>query len=71
MITVIVKDKPVTDILDIVKALKQQGLTIGKDFDFAYQPPEYDYMNGDTSPRQTKFTFYDKKLATWFVLKWV
>lgn len=70
MITVVVRDKPVTDILDIVKALKQQGLVIGKDFDFAYKPPEYDYMNGHTSPKQTQFTFYDEKLATWFSLKW-
>jgi len=70
MISVVVAEKTPNEIIDIVKALKQQGLLVGKDFDFAYQPSEYDYMTGYTKNRQTKFTFYDKKLATWFALRW-
>lgn len=54
----------------IVKDLKDKGYKIGIDFDFAYSPGKYDYNLDINIPRQTAFTLYNKKLATWLALKW-
>ncbi len=56
--------------MEIVRELRQQGLVQGKDFDFAYHPPEEDWMNGVQTARYTKFTFYEERWGTWFTLKW-
>ncbi len=69
-VEVFVVNKGVPEIMDIVKDLRTQGLVQGKDFDFAYTPPEYDFMNGHTNTRHTKFTFYTEKYATLFALKY-
>jgi hypothetical protein len=66
----IVKHKDSNEISQLVSEIKKQGYNIGKDFDFAYSPGRWDYMTGEV-PRQTKFTFYNSKLATWFSLKWL
>ena len=59
------------DILQIVKALREQGLVQDKDFNFAYSPAKYDNDGWDfVQPEQTVFTFHDPKWATWFILRW-
>ncbi len=72
MVTVIVKDRAVPEVMDIVRELRQQGLIQGKDFDFAYKPAEW----GDSvsmipiEGKYTVFTFYTEKYATLFALKY-
>lgn len=67
-----VKDKDPSDILDIVKELRSQGLVQGQDFDFAYTPPRWNNFSGDAvSNRSTVFSFYTEELASWFALKYV
>ncbi len=69
---VIVKDKGVSEILDIVKELQRlHGLQLNEDFEFSYHPPEFDFMNPDNStPRHTKFVFKNAKFTTFFTLKY-
>jgi hypothetical protein len=68
---VIVREKNPNEIMDIVRLLRAQGLVQGQDFDFAYYPQDYDFMNSHlNSPKHTKFTFYDEKWGTWFALQW-
>lgn len=69
MITIVVKEKTPNEIVDIVRELKKEGLTTGKDFDFAFHQRRWDPMIGDVKGF-TDFIFYNEKLATWFVLKW-
>lgn len=69
-VTVVVYDKAVPEIMDIVKELKTQGYKQGKDFDFAYTPPTEDWMNGIQTRRYTTFTFYTEKYATLFAIKY-
>lgn len=69
-IIVNLKDKGPSEVMEIVRDLREQGLVQGKDFDFAYHPPEYDFMNGHTESKFTKFTFYNERWGTWFTLKW-
>lgn len=71
MIQIKLKNKNPTEVVEIVHEMKKEGLVIGKDFDFSYQPPYYN--NDGWSPiiqKQTVFTFYNEKIATWFTLKW-
>jgi hypothetical protein len=59
------------EISEIVAALKSQGYVVHQDFDFEYSPGRYDWAENEQVPRQTKFIFYNEKLSTWFVLKWM
>ena len=46
-------------------------MQIHKDFEFFYNPPEFNFMNDVNSiPRHTKFVFTDAKFATFFTLKY-
>lgn len=69
MIKVIVRDKQANEILDMVSELRSQGLVQGRDFDFAYQPEEYDTFTGIVKERLTVFSFHTEKYATLFSLK--
>jgi len=69
-VVISILDKNANEIMDMVKELRSQGLVQGKDFDFSYYPPEYDFMNGHTDSKYTKFTFYSEKYATLFALKY-
>lgn len=70
MKTVVIPNKNSNEISEILKQLKSQyGLIANKDFEFSYQPGNWDPMVGDI-PRQTKFTFFEDKWATLFILKW-
>jgi hypothetical protein len=44
----------------------------GRDFDFAYKPPQWDNFSGDeVYNKHTVFSFYTEELASWFALKYV
>lgn len=58
------------EISTIVRDLKDKGYKTGIDFDFAYSTGRYDYNTDENIPRQTLFTIYNEKLATWLALKW-
>lgn len=66
---VIIVDKSPNDIMDIVRALRTDGLVQGHDFDFAFHQSRWDDMIGEI-PKETVFTFYTEKYATLFALKY-
>lgn len=68
MKSVTLNGKSPSEILNIVSELKAMGLVQGKDFDFAYTPPNSDYKL--VMSRYTVFTFYEEKYSTYFELKW-
>ena len=70
-VKIIIEHKDPSRILDIVKELRATGLSPGKDFDFAYNPPTEDWMNGVQTTRYTTFTFYEEKYSTLFALKYL
>jgi hypothetical protein len=67
-VTVVIENRDVTDVLDIVKELKASGLVQGVHFDFAYNQSRWDPMIGDVKGF-TNFTFYEEKYSTLFALK--
>jgi hypothetical protein len=69
-ITVVVENRGVSDVLDIVKELKTSGLVQGVHFDFAYNQSRWDPMIGDVKSFTT-FTFYEEKYSTLFALKYL
>ena len=69
MIVIVVKELDSNEISQLVKTLKSQGYKVGQDFDFEYSAGTWDPMKG-TIPRQTKFTCYNEKLATYIRLRW-
>jgi hypothetical protein len=69
-ITVVVENRDVSDVLDIVKELKTSGLRQGVHFDFAYNQSRWDPMIGDVKGF-TNFTFYEEKYSTLFALKYL
>lgn len=69
-VEVIVKQRHVVEIMEIVYQLRGRGLWQGKDFDFAHYPELYDTFAGTTRERHTIFTFYAEKYATWFAIKY-
>jgi hypothetical protein len=69
-ITVVVENRNVSDVLDIVKELKTSGLVQGVHFDFAYNQSRWDEMIGEI-PTHTNFTFYEEKYSTLFALKYL
>lgn len=72
MTEVKIERRPVAEIMDIVRELREQGLIQGTHFDFAYNKPTYDPITGHfVEDRYTLFTFYEDKYATLFALKYV
>lgn len=69
-VVVVIKDLDTNQISQLVYELKQQGYKVGIDFDFEYSPGRFDYQIHTDIARQTKFTFYNSKLTTWFALRW-
>lgn len=63
-------DKNSAEISEIVRELKSRGLKTGIDFDFEFHTGSYDWESNEHVPRWTKFSFYNEKEGTWFVLKW-
>jgi len=72
MIEVVIKHTDAGRIMEIVRELRAQGLDVGVDFDFNYRPAVYNSDGWEAvSPKQTVFTFYREKWATWFVLRYL
>lgn len=71
MIAVNLKKVDVNRIMEIVRELREMGWVQGQDFDFAYRQAQYD-NNGwqEVTPKQTMFTFYNEKYASFFLLKY-
>ena len=71
MVKVNVLHKSPTEVMDLVKDLRLQGLVQGQDFDFAYYQARWDNYSPDGFiPKHTIFTFYTEKHATLFALKY-
>lgn len=71
MKTLILKELNATQMLDIVRELKNSGLKVHEDFDFEYTPGTWDWNNVEQIPRKTQFTFYNEEAATYFALKYL
>jgi hypothetical protein len=69
-ITIVIENKNVNEILDMVKELRDKGLVQGVHFDFAYNQSRWDTMIGDVKGF-TNFTFYEEKYSTLFALKYL
>ena len=70
VITIVIENKNVNEILDIVKELRDKGLVQGVHFDFAYNQSRWDPMIGDVKGF-TNFTFYEEKYSTLFAIKYL
>ena len=68
-VEIIVSNKSVNAVLDLVYELRDTGLVSGKDFDFAYSPSNYG-VDGSYTPQGVKFTFYDNEQGMIYSLKW-
>ena len=60
----------VNSVMEKVKELRENGLVQGIDFDFAFNQTKWDDMIGEI-PKNTIFTFYTEKYATFYALKWI
>lgn len=70
-ITVVLKDLDANETLQQVRVLKDQGLVVGKDFDFAYHQAKWDNFSHEAViNKHAKFTFYDEELGMIYLLKW-
>ena len=57
-------------VLDIVYALRSQGLKQGIDFDFTWVPENnYGFYNEEQYKKHVIFTFYNDEYAMMFALK--
>ena len=60
-----------SDVMEIVKQVRDIGLVQGKDFDFAYHPGKWDAVSYEqVEDKHVVFKFYEEKWATLFSLKW-
>ena len=71
MIEVVVKHLQPSEVIELVRELRSQGLVQGKDFDFAFRQAKYNNDGWEAvTPGQTVFSFYSEKYATLFALKY-
>lgn len=68
--TVILEGKNPMETLDIVRELRTLGMIQGRDFDFKYEPAQYDGWHPKNGKRAL-FIFYQEKHATYFTLKYL
>lgn len=69
MIQITVNVESVQKVLEMVNELRDQGMTQGKDFDFAYQSHLWESI-ANPEEKSAVFTFYTEKYATLFALKY-
>ena len=69
MTVIKILDKDPNEVIEIVKAMRTNGMIQGKDFDFAFYQSRWDPMIGDVKGF-TDFIFYKEKLATLFALRY-
>jgi hypothetical protein len=64
----------VSQVVDIVKDLKEQGLVVSTDFDFSWHPTKWsndDFTFDEEEAAHCVFTFYSETWANWFALKYL
>lgn len=71
MIEVTVPGLSSAEISELLRELRAMNLVPGKDFDFAYSPGRYDWINNQEVGRHTVFTWYNDTAGTWFALRWL
>jgi hypothetical protein len=72
MTEIVLKYRKPTEIIDIVREMRDNGMIQGVDFDFKYNQAKYEDWSGDyIAPEHTVFIFYNESLASWFTLKYV
>ena len=72
MTEIVLKHRKPTEILDIVREMRDNGMVQGVDFDFKYNQAKYENWSGDAvAPEHTVFIFHTEQLASWFTLKYV
>lgn len=69
MTEVEIQNLSANQVLEIVSELRSFHYQQGIDFDFAYQPGQWNNMVGEI-PKSTKFKFYNNAVAIWFSLKY-
>jgi hypothetical protein len=70
-VDVVLSNTTADQMLAIVKELKSQGLMLNKDFNFRYEPAQYDNDGwSQITGKQCVFTFTKEKYATLFILKY-
>lgn len=67
---IIIKHLDSNEISRIISEMKEDGITVGKDFDFYYSTGRFDWVNVINIPRQTRFVFYNESYASLFILRW-
>jgi hypothetical protein len=71
MIKVKVYNRNPSEVMEIVRDLRANGLVQGKDFDFAYHQNEYSDGGWELiEPEHTVFMFHTEKYATLFAIKY-
>lgn len=71
LIEIVLQYKKPSEIIEIVKEMRDAGMIQHKDFDFQYNQAKYQDWSGDfVAPEHTVFIFYEEAHATWFTLKW-
>jgi hypothetical protein len=70
-VQVVIPNTSPDQMLAIVSELKSQGLILNIDFDFKYEPAQYNNDGwSQVTPKQCVFTFTKEKYATLFILKY-
>ena len=70
-VDIVLRDLDVNQMLELVWELKDLGLVVGKDFDFAYHQAKWDNFSHEAvTNKHAKFTFYDEEQGMIYSLKW-
>ena len=56
--------------MQLVRDLRAKGLVQGQDFNFRYNPRDWDQETFEAKPPGAEFTFADAKWATFFRIKY-
>jgi len=60
-----------SEVIEIVREMRNNGMVQGIDFDFKYCPVKYGTNGWEVvSEEHTVFTFHNERYATWFAIKW-
>lgn len=70
MITVTINNIEATQVMELVRELRAQGLTQGKDFDFKFHPLDWNQETFEAKPKKAEFFFHTEKYATLFAIKY-
>jgi len=66
---VVIKHTTAPQAIDLKNQIVADGLVHGEDFEWRYTQSAWDTMTGVT-PSETKFSFRNQAMATFYKLKW-